>query len=125
MNKSTIEQIGNITRDNISESIPFTQIPNSLSQNINLSWKARGLYVYLISLPPNWDIYKRELAARAVDGYRSMNSGWNELVKAGYITSVQIKNESGKFVRWNHHVHINPTKTEENEIEYESPFLNI
>ncbi|EOH78407.1 hypothetical protein [Enterococcus malodoratus] len=74
----------------------FTQIKNSAAKDKSLSWKARGILVYLASLPSDWKIYKNEIMKHSTDKRDSFNSGWNELKKAGYIKGVQIK-ENGKF----------------------------
>lgn len=40
----------------------FTVISNNEVQDKRLSWKARGIFSYLWSMPDNWDFYETEVA---------------------------------------------------------------
>lgn len=118
---------GEIIKSKSFEKDPYTRIKNEILQNENLSWKARGLYCYLSSLPQNWVIYRKELVSRAPDGYKSMNAAFQELVEAGYITQLEIRNEQGHFKGYNYIVYdvvVLPEEIEEKN-NSESPFLNI
>jgi len=93
----------------------FTTIKNEILNNDNLSWKAKGLYTYLMSLPPNWVIYRRDLQERSSDGYDSMNSGFKELVDEGYILALEIRDHNGHYKGWNYIIYdekITPELTE-------------
>lgn len=68
------------------ESIPFTQVANSLVCDPNLTAKAKGLYTYLYSKPDGWDFAVDRIATEMADGRKSINSGLQELEKAGYLT---------------------------------------
>ena len=74
----------------------FTQIKNEAVQDANLSWKARGILVYLASLPSDWTIYKNEVLKHSTDKKDSFNSGWNELKEAGYVKGV-LNRKNGRF----------------------------
>lgn len=64
----------------------FVTVPNDAIQNKNLSWKARGLLAYLLSLPKDWTLVKGWLPSQSnKDGRDSTNSAFDELVDAGYI----------------------------------------
>ena len=43
-------------------------INKEMAQDKTLSWKARGLLLYLLSLPDDWNIYESELIKHATDG---------------------------------------------------------
>ena len=75
----------------------YVVVGNELVQNKALSWKARGLLVYILSLPTDWRIYISELANHATDGVDSTRTGFNELKDAGYITGGRKSGEDGKF----------------------------
>jgi len=79
----------------------FTIIPNEIIKAKDLTWKAKGLMCYLLSLSDDWDIHKSDLANRSLDGYESMLSGWNELEKLGYIHSIRVK-ENNLFKGYNY-----------------------
>jgi len=61
----------------------YSIIDNTCLRDPNLSWKAKGLFAYLLSLPDDWQIYQKDLVNRATDGDTSLRSGIIELEKAG------------------------------------------
>lgn len=64
----------------------------------NLSWGAKGLHSYLMSLPPEWSINVYDLKNRATNGRDSVRGLLSELEKAGYIVKEQVRDEvTGKF----------------------------
>lgn len=89
--------------------ISYTVISNEVLQDETLSWKARGLLCYLLSLPDNWSIYAEELAKHATDGITSTSTAIKELIHAGYITKQQLRTEEGKFS--NYEYVVRETKT--------------
>ncbi len=64
----------------------FTTVDNSVLNDTNLSWKAKGLFVYLWSQADEWDYYETEVVKHSTDGIRSMRSGLHELEESGYLT---------------------------------------
>lgn len=62
----------------------------------NISWKAKGLFAYMLTLPEDWKFYSSELKNHSKDGKDSTNTGLNELIDNGYISRKPIKNK-GKF----------------------------
>lgn len=75
----------------------FTVIDNTCLKDERLSWKAKGVFVYLLSLPENWKIHYSEIATHAKDGRDSLRNAVNELKEFGYLTVEQRKNEKGQF----------------------------
>lgn len=71
----------------------FTSVPNKALHNKSLSWKAKGLLSYLLSLPDDWAIYKKDLKNRSTDGYDGMLSGFIELEQHGYIETVKCADD--------------------------------
>ena len=80
----------------------FTLIPNSVLRNRDLSMKAVGLLVYILSLPKDWDIYQKEITTHFKDGLDSVRSGFKELTKKGYIEKRIIKHKNGTIsaIEW-------------------------
>ena len=77
---------------------PYTVIGNAAAQDSQISWKAKGLLIYLLSLPKDWNIRISELAAHATDGYDSTKRAMDELLAAGYIQRGQrIRKPDGKL----------------------------
>ncbi len=62
-----------------------------------LSWKAKGLHAYMLSMPDDWTFYDTELQKHAKDGRDSLRSALKELRDLGYMKRVRHRNEEGKF----------------------------
>ena len=77
---------------------PYVQIDKRNLENINLSWKAKGLLTYLLSKPNDWKIYVSELIKRSTDGENSIRSGLKELEKIGHLIKRRIKDKKGRFI---------------------------
>ena len=82
----------------------FTYMVNEIFQRPELSWRAKGLYAYLMTLPNDWVIRKADLQNRSTEGREAMERAFNELMRAGYITREIIK-EKGKFAAYNYTVY--------------------
>jgi len=65
---------------------------NEAIQDPSLSWAARGLLAYLLSLPEEWEPHLRDLFVRSADGRRATEAAMNELIEAGYVRKDQGKN---------------------------------
>ena len=63
----------------------FTVIPNEFLHSEGLSFKAKGLLSYLLSLPADWEVHISHLATASKDGQDSVSSGISELIDAHYI----------------------------------------
>ncbi|MFB6373797.1 MAG: hypothetical protein ABEN55_11985 [Bradymonadaceae bacterium] len=77
--------------------VPYTAVPNSLAQDSELSWKARGLLLFLISLPGDWKIRLGWLNEQTADGRHATKTGIEELEDAGYLYKRKRRRESGEF----------------------------
>lgn len=107
---------------------PFTTLPNSFIQNTTLSWKARGLFLYLYSLPDDWEFYQKEISKHATDGLDSTRAGLIELEKAGYISKVRIVDHQGHILHYDYLLHVQPKTGKSNpgvekEAKTENPKL--
>lgn len=80
------------------KSNPYVMLNKTCLRDEKLSWKAKGLHSYLLSLPDDWKIYIEDLKNRSKDGRDSTTSAVNELIKMGYIKRTPSKDEkTGKF----------------------------
>ena len=70
----------------------FFQMNNTSIQDPSLSWKARGLLAYFMSLPETWEIHLRDLWTRSPDGRAATETALKELIAAGYLRKEQGKN---------------------------------
>lgn len=76
----------------------FVIIDNALAQNNRLSFGARGLAEYLLSLPPGAKVDIRSLAADNPEGRAAIAGYMNELETERYLVRVRAQGERGRFV---------------------------
>ncbi|MFV1457131.1 DnaD domain protein [Bacillus mycoides] len=84
----------------VSKSKNYTTINNTGLRDERLSWKAKGILAYILSLPDDWVFYMEEISTHAKDGIDSLRVGMKELKKFGYIRRFPVKNEKGKITNW-------------------------
>lgn len=107
---------------------PYTMVSNSVIRDQRLSWKSRGLLIYLLSLPDDWTIHVQELVKHGPDGRDSVSSGLKELKAFGYVQVVGIRDERGRIERWEYRVYEEPIEIENPDPtpptpETENPFV--
>lgn len=73
----------------------FAQVPNALLQDGRLSFKARGLWAYLQSLPEDWDFAVERIAEGGQDGKDSVRAGLRELEAVGYLSRRMVSIGAG------------------------------
>jgi hypothetical protein len=71
----------------------FLQVDNKPVQDPGLSWAAKGLLAYLLSLPETWEVHLRDLFCRSSSGRYATEAALNELIGAGYIVKIQGENK--------------------------------
>ncbi|MDE6425139.1 MAG: hypothetical protein K2K89_03250 [Ruminococcus sp.] len=74
----------------------FTQIPNDLIRNKELSWKEKGVLVTMLSLSPECETTKKTVMAMCGLGYDAATNAINALIKAGYCHKRDDR-KKGKF----------------------------
>ncbi|MDD7805755.1 MAG: hypothetical protein PUP46_09415 [Endozoicomonas sp. (ex Botrylloides leachii)] len=70
---------------NVSIESGFTQIPNETARDTNLSFQARGLLLYIRSLPHDWKIKPNQIAKENKINRKTLDKYLKELRDAGYI----------------------------------------
>lgn len=90
------------------ESGNFVTIHKGFIQDSNLSWKAKGLLLYLLSRPDDWQIYETELIKHTSDGLSSLKSGIKELEKTGYIERKRKRDDKGRLKEYEYEVFEQP-----------------
>jgi hypothetical protein len=63
---------------------PYVMISREMAQDKTISPKAKGVLLYLFSLPSNWKIYHSQLQNGLGIGEEYLNSALDELIAAGY-----------------------------------------
>lgn len=76
----------------------FSIVNNKIIEDKRLSFKARGLLIYMLSKPDDWKFYTDELTNRsAKDGISAIKSALREIEAAGYLVRQQGHKKNGQF----------------------------
>lgn len=75
----------------------FTVVPNILLKDKRLSYKAKGIFLQIISVPENWNFSVAGLSALAKESRAAVQTGIDELVACGYLEWLKINNAKGQF----------------------------
>lgn len=78
--------------------VPFTQIPNALIANPNISAKAKAVYCYIFSRPEGWIFYIQNIINNMKEGKKAIRVALKELEEFGYIRRTQLKSPQGKWL---------------------------
>lgn len=62
----------------------YTVISNEAAQDSRLSYKAKGILLYLFSKPDGWEVRIDDLVEQGPDGKGAIKTGMRELKEAGY-----------------------------------------
>ncbi|MCM5671932.1 DnaD domain protein [Staphylococcus hominis] len=92
------------------ESGNFVTVHKNFIHDDNLSWKAKGILLYLLSRPDDWRIYETELNKHSSDGRDSLRTGIKELEQAGYIHRTRRRNEKGQLREYEYQVFEQPNQ---------------
>ncbi len=87
----------------------YTVVDNDILRNHALSFKARGILAYLLSMPDHWVCRVNHLATVGPDGRDAVRTGLRELEDYGYITRHKERDHAGR-VRTVTVVHDYPVK---------------
>jgi hypothetical protein len=79
---------------------PYVQINKTVLKDPRLSWKAKGIMSYFLTLPDDWEFYIEELVRHSSDGERSLRSGIKELIKFGYMERIPDRQGSQRIRKW-------------------------
>jgi len=72
--------------------VPFTQIPNKVLTDKNLSWRAKGVFAYLQSKADGWDFSSERIAEESCGGLKSTRKALKELEDNGYLERKKLSN---------------------------------
>lgn len=75
----------------IKQTIPFTQVPNGLLYDPNISFKAKGIWAYMNAKPEGWMFSADRIAKEAKEERKAILAGLKELSENGYITAKKLK----------------------------------
>lgn len=100
----------NIIRVQKNKDNPYVMMNKTGLHDIRLSWKAKGLLAYILSLPDDWQIYESELQNHAKDGKDSLKSAMKELMEFGYVVRTRLHDEKGRFNGYDYCIYEVPTE---------------
>ena len=75
----------------------FTVAPNQVFKDRRLSYKAKGLFCQIISLPEGWDFSIKGLSLLAKEAERAIKTGLDELVDCGYLEWIKTRTATNQF----------------------------
>lgn len=79
---------------------PYVMINKTALDDDNLSWKAKGIWCYLMSKPDGWKCQVEDLKKHSKDGTDSVKAGLRELREYGYMIKRPIKNDKNIIIEW-------------------------
>ena len=108
------------------EKIPvqFAWLPNPIVNDPNLSWKAKGILLYLNSKPVGWKFKHKDLQKRATDGAASAQTGINECKAQGYLEIEAEHTPEGKVKEWVWRLDLTPHLDNQDEPDADNPDLD-
>lgn len=84
-----------MTKVTVARNKNYTNMSNYHLRDKRLTWKAKGIMSFMLSLPESWDYSIRGLATCTQDGRVATTSALNELKKYGYlVTKIQRTDDS-------------------------------
>jgi len=86
----------------------YTVIDNTILRDVRITAKAKGIFIYLLSLPDKWDVHLNELVTHFVEGMDALKSGLRELKDLGYVECKPQREKSGRIMVWDYYLDENP-----------------
>lgn len=78
----------------------FTVLPNTVLRDKRISYKALGVLVHLLHLPPDFRVSVVWLAQQRRNGRCAIRTAIEELEAVGYMGVERARDSSGKFAGW-------------------------
>jgi len=75
----------------------YTVLGNDIIRDQRLSWRARGILVYLLSMPENWKTTASWLTANGQEGRDAVRIALSELETIGYLKRQKHQDDRGRW----------------------------
>ncbi len=95
---------------NLSTNYNYSTIPTKILNDNKLSATAKGILAFLLSLPSNHNINKKDLPKYFKEGYYALNQAFEELVKHRIIHKIEVRDKKGHFKGYEYVVYEFPKK---------------
>lgn len=92
----------------------FIILDRQIIKDQRLSWKAKGILIYLLDHGEGWQFYETEIQKHSKDGRDSVSAGLAELEKAGYLFRVWLRSK-GKYIGRIWHIYEIPIPENDHE----------
>lgn len=99
----------------------FSIVSNAIIRDTNLSLKARGLFILMLSLPELWEFSVRGLSKIAGEGVDAIRSGLKELEKQGYLLRERERKADGRLGDMEYTLYEEPQRPAQEETKQEVP----
>lgn len=90
----------------------FTVAPNALIQDPEITPQARALFVFMASMPIDWEFYHAPIMANMKWGDETLAKYLQELLNAGWMTREE-RRQAGMFAGWDYALHSQPVTVPE------------
>jgi len=78
----------------------FTSVSNNVIKILKNDLPALGLYLYLLSLPDNWEFYKTQICKECKIGIKKLEKLLHTLGSFGLVQYGQKRDEQGRFMNF-------------------------
>ena len=78
----------------------YTSVDRRTVNDDRLSFRARGILIWLLDKPDDWRCDSDQIAAAAKEGRDAVRTALNELAAAGYIVRHKDRDERGQWATW-------------------------
>lgn len=76
----------------------YTSIARGTINDDRLSFRARGVLVWLLDKPDDWSATRESIAAASTDGVTAVRSALRELASFGYLVRTKVRLPDGRMV---------------------------
>lgn len=88
------------TIERVKKKRNYSTIDNTCVRDSDLSFRAKGLFWYIMSLPDDWRIHRSELYTHGKEGRQAMDTAFKELQESGYIHKEPKREKDGTLRGW-------------------------
>jgi|GEM_PF-2989295 len=90
---------------------PYVMLNKTPLSDDRISWRAKGIWAYLLSKPDNWTVREKDLMNKSTEGRDAVRGAIKELVDHGYILKIELR-EKGKYIGVEYSVFESPIEVE-------------
>ena len=105
-----LKEKSNLSIFRIKKDRNFVIVSKTLINDLTVSWKAKGILIYLLSKPDNWELVIGDIISHSTDGRDKVYSGLKELETAGYIKRSREKSKKNRYIGYVYFVYEKPRK---------------